>query len=346
MKQSDRGEGGLAPPLLKEGSLRKDLRWAREVSWRSFGKQIHFYVPSFSPHRSRLASALRGSYPSISITGSFCSLRCDHCGGKVLENMLSATSPQKLAELCRSLKEKGAVGCLISGGCQPTGEVPLRRFLPAIRWVKRELGFHVAVHTGVVKDEELAWGLKEAEVDAVLVDVIGCEETVKQVYHAELGVEDYRRTLQLLHEAQVPLVPHVLVGLHHGRLRGEFKALKLISRYNPQALIIIVLNPLKGTVMESVTPPSPREVVQVIIHARKLMPATPLVLGCVRPLRRHRAETDRLAVEAGVNAIAFPSEEAVRLAEKMGLDVSFSPFCCSQVFSDLSQTPIRQQIQH
>jgi uncharacterized radical SAM superfamily protein len=40
-------------------------------------------------------------------------------------------------------------------------------------------------------------------------------------------------------------------------------------------------------------------------------------------------------VRAGVDAIAFPVEEAIRLAESINLEKSFSPLCCSQIFEDI-----------
>ncbi len=65
------------------------------------------------------------------------------------------------------------------------------------------------------------------------------------------------------------------------------------------------------------------------------MPETPLVLGCMRPKGEHRKRTDMLAVRAGVNAVAFPVEEAIQLAESLKLEISFSPLCCSQIFEDI-----------
>jgi hypothetical protein len=43
-------------------------------------------------------------------------------------------------------------------------------------------------------------------------------------------------------------------------------------------------------------------------------------------------------VQTGVNAIAFPAEEAVRLAEALGLEATFSSLCCSQIFEDIERS--------
>jgi uncharacterized radical SAM superfamily protein len=36
-----------------------------------------------------------------------------------------------------------------------------------------------------------------------------------------------------------------------------------------------------------------------------------------------------------VDAIAFPTEQAVRFAENQRLRISFSSYCCSQVYLDI-----------
>jgi uncharacterized radical SAM superfamily protein len=111
----------------------------------------------------------------------------------------------------------------------------------------------------------------------------------------------------------------------------------MISRYSPSAVITIAFMPIRGTPMEKASPPEPEDIVRVLVSARLLMPETPLVLGCMRPKGEHRKRTDALAVGAGVDAIAFPAEEAIKLAESMNLKLSFSSLCCSQIFEDILQ---------
>jgi uncharacterized radical SAM superfamily protein len=65
-----------------------------------------------------------------------------------------------------------------------------------------------------------------------------------------------------------------------------------------------------------------------------MFPGTPLALGCMRPKGTIRAETDVLALKAGVDAVAFPSEEAIRHASNQGYKTRFSSFCCAQLYLD------------
>ncbi|MBS7638993.1 MAG: radical SAM protein [Candidatus Bathyarchaeia archaeon] len=327
---SEIGENTLPEEFIEE------ILRARDASWSRFGRRIHFYIPGFTYYNNRYFKSSSSSFPSISITGAYCSLNCDHCGGKILRTMIPATTPRRLVEVCAELKEKGALGCLISGGCLPNGSVPIAKFLDAILEVKRRFNLTIVVHTGLV-DFDVARGLRDAGVDAVSIDIIGSDETIRKIYHLNASVDKYAESLEALKAAGVAFTPHVLVGLHYGGLRGEIEALKLISKYDPPALIIIVFFPIKGTRMESIKPPPPKTVIDVLLKARWLMPNTPIALGCARPKGPHRIITDVLAVEAGVNAIAFPSVEAIEKARSMGLEMVFSQVCCSQIYRDISR---------
>lgn len=252
----------------------------------------------------------------------------------MLDTMYPATSPDALFELCTQLRQKGAIGCLISGGCLPNGAVPLGQFIQAISRVKRELGLTVFVHTGVI-DAETAESLKEAGVDAALIDIIGSNETAREIYNLDISVEDYSRSLKALDEAGIEFVPHVIVGLHYGRLKGELHALQMISKYEPSALVIIAFMPIRRTEMENVNPPTSIDMARVVAMGRLEFPKTPLVLGCMRAKDKYRTETEILAIKAGVDAIAFPTEETVRFAESLGYEVSLSSHCCAQIYADM-----------
>jgi uncharacterized radical SAM superfamily protein len=312
--------------------LDERIKQARLLSWKYFGKRIFFYAPGFAHYENRYFRSSRNAFPTISITGTSCSLNCNHCGGRLLETMIPATSPQMLVETCRKIKAKGSVGCLISGGCLPDGSVPIERFIDAIAEAKR-LGLTVVVHTGLI-DLDTARRLKSAEVDAVSIDIIGSEETAKEIYHIDASTKNYRQSLLSLKSSGIHFTPHVLVGLHYGEIRGELNALRMTAECQPSALILIVFFPIRGTKMENVEPPSPETVADMLVNARAMMPKVPIALGCARPKGKHRTNLDVLAVKAGVNGVAFPTVEAVNAAEKLGLEVTFSGLCCSQILAD------------
>ncbi|MEM2104236.1 MAG: radical SAM protein [Candidatus Bathyarchaeia archaeon] len=296
-------------------------------------RKIYFYAPSFTYYKTAYFCSSAKDFPTISVTGTGCALKCKHCGGKVLENMYPAKTPEELYNLCAKLKTEGAVGCLISGGCLSDGSVPLDRFIKTIGKLKADFGLTVFTHVGVV-DLEKALRLKEARVDAVLIDIIGADETIKEIYNLNVTVENYKSSLKALSQAGLHFVPHIIVGLHYGKLKGELNALQMISKYKPSALVIIAFMPIHGTEMACVEPPKPIDIARVVTIARIMFPETPIALGCMRPKGRHRKVTDILAIKAGLNAIAFPAEEAIKFAEENNCRISFSRYCCSQIYLD------------
>jgi uncharacterized radical SAM superfamily protein len=298
-------------------------------------KNAHFYAPSFMHYKTSHYRSSPTQFPTVSVTGTACALNCKHCGGRVLETMHPANTPEKLFEFAVKLKQNGASGCLVSGGCLPDGSVPLKQFIPAIEKIKRELGLTVFVHTGII-DAATAAALKTARVDAALIDIIGSDETIKKVCNLNVTVKDYAHSLNVLQEAGLNFVPHVIVGLHDGKLKGELDALKMVASVKPSAIVVIAFMPIHGTAMANVKPPQPAEIAKVTATARLMFPETPLVLGCVRPKGKHRAKTDVLALKAGVDAIAFPDEEAIKYAEAQGYAFSFSSYCCAQIYVDIA----------
>ena len=222
----------------------------------------------------------------------------------------------------------------MGGGCLQDGSVPLKLFVSTLRRIKKELGLTVFVHTGIV-DHELANKLKIAGIDAALIDIIGSEQTIHEVYNLRTSVESYDLSLKFLKQSGMNFIPHLVVGLHYGELRGESHAIDVISSHTPSALVILSFIPIHGTKMANVNPPKPIDIARAIAVARLKLPRTPLILGCMRPKGDHRSKTDILAVKAGVDGIAFPSEEVIDYTKRSGFRFSFSSACCANIYRDI-----------
>ena len=297
-----------------------------------FGNVLECYSPTSYPYKipdHKQKGAHR--FISISVTGMACSLMCDHCEGRLLKGMEPALDPETLLQKCTEVKKKGGEGVLISGGSDAQGHVPLARFGKAIQTIKKDLGLEVIVHTGLV-DEKTASILGDANIDAAMIDIIGDSDVAKDVYHIEDGPTKMARSLDLLIEQGIPIAPHVLVGLNYGKLGGELEALDMISQRNPDAVVIISLNPIRKTAMEHAKPPTPESVGRVMTVARLAMPKTPLLLGCARPMGVHKIESDKYAIRCGANGVAYISQEGVDLAREMNLNPVFSDVCCSLAY--------------
>ena len=292
---------------------------------------MHFFRPAFRIYEPgpSLESGPCGT-TSLSITGPKCRLLCKHCGASLLRNMKAAVTPEALLQEAQRVFERGGRSILVSGGAEEDGGVPLVPFLSTLKKIRSQWGLQVLVHTGLVSSET-ADGLAEAGIQAALLDIIGHEDTIRQVYHLRASVEDYEESLRRLTERAIPTAPHVIMGLHFGRMKGEIQALEIIRRYPVKALVLVGLRPLPHTAMAGVRPPDPETLGDFFVRARKMFPQTPVVLGCERPLGRHRQQTDIQAVTAGLDGIAFPSEQALNRAREQGLEIRASADCCALI---------------
>ncbi len=294
---------------------------------------LHCYVPGMVHYETTFFKSTPQCFPAISVTGKECHLHCKHCQGKLLERMTSATTPKDLYLACMEIKRAGGVGCLVSGGSLKDGSVPLLDFVPTIKRIKSKLGLKVVVHTGLVYPS-VAEALADAGIDAAMFDVIGAEGTAREVYHLDCDMEAFEKSISLLEDKKIPVVPHIVVGLHYGKLKGERQAMAMIARHRPTAVVIVAFMPLDRTPMQETEPCSPSDIARVVLACRLLMPSTPLLLGCGRPPGMHKVETDILALKAGVDGIAFPSEDACNFAQDLGLRISFHQQCCSLLWQE------------
>jgi uncharacterized radical SAM superfamily protein len=297
------------------------LKKARELSWKSLGKKITFFLPGMFS-----CNGVSGKYPALSITGSDCALQCEHCKATLLETMIEASTPAMLVEKCLRLAERGNHGVLLSGGCDEKGQLPWEPFIPAIREIKKNTNLFLSIHCGLVNDQQ-AEQLREAGVDQALIDVIGDDETYQAIYHVDFGVSKIQEALGSLQKAGLPVIPHVVCGLHFGRMKGERHTLEMISRFNVEQMVIVSLMNTRRTPLWKAASPRAEEVAEIIAEAKLKMPAVTVSMGCAR--ERGNLEMELLAIDAGINRLALPSEEAVKRAETYGLQIRYQKTCCS-----------------
>lgn len=294
-----------------------------------FGNEITFHAPGLKSYNIEgFEQKNPKAFLPISITGGGCALACDHCDSKILEPMLPLNPKEGLFTMCERLAKAGTESVLISGGSQKNGQVPFMKHISDIIRIKKELGLKIIMHTGLV-DEIMAKGLKDAGVDGVALDIIGANETIKEVYHLDLTIDDYDQSMQLLTKYGLSIRPHIILGLHYGKMLGEYKALEMISKYPVHALILVILTPLHETPMRGVKPPDTEEVATFFKHSRIQMPDTKILIGCARPSGEYKKIVDRAAIDAGLNGIAYPAEGVIEHARSIGLVPKFFENSCS-----------------
>lgn len=248
----------------------------------------------------------RETFPSVSVTGKSCELDCAHCGGHYIEGMIP------IDEFVPGPKTRG---CLISGGCGVDGSILLP--FEKIRRLK-EMGLILNIHTGLV-DEETAEKL-DGLANCVSIDVIGDSDTAREVYRIDKGLEDYKKSLELLEKYGINFMPHVCLGLNKGGYSGEDKAFEMIRKYSDKITLIILI-PTPGTRFADVKIDE-EHVLSMIRLAREMFPI--VNMGCMRP-RIKRIEEELVKLDGVVR----PSKWVKEAAAKAELEITEKGVCCA-----------------
>ncbi|MDJ0918367.1 MAG: radical SAM protein [Woeseiaceae bacterium] len=293
-------------------------------------RPIRFSTPTFKEYESsELEGCGQNSFPAFSITGGACGLNCDHCQKKILEPMIPALNPASLDRQVRQMVQRESLnGFLLSGGSNKKNEINYSRYLPVIEKLKRDFPhLRVAIHSALM-DEPRARAMESAGVDTVMMDVIGAEETIREVYKLDRPVEDFESTLAALCSTNMEVTPHIVIGLHYGKILGEANALDIVSRYPVTALVLVVIMPFYAKPGTFVTPGT-TDVGRIFLEARERLPEQQVLLGCARPPGMHKRVTDAYAIMAGLDGIAFPADGAVSVAHNIGRPFEQAHSCCS-----------------
>jgi len=293
-------------------------------------RPIRFSTPTFKAYSScELTGCGKNAFPAFSVTAGGCALDCDHCRAKILEPMIPATKPAILERRVREMVEtEGLGGFLLSGGSNRANEIRYEPYYPVIERLKRDYPhLRIAIHSALL-DAARARMMEAAGVDTAMMDVIGAEETLRQVYHLDRPVEDFEATLEALCATRMQVVPHIVIGLHYGRILGEARALDIVARHPVHSLVLVVIMPFyaKPGTFET---PAAQDVGRIFMAARARIADREVLLGCARPPGMHRRVTDAYAVAAGLDGIAFPADGAVAAAHALGREAVQEHACCS-----------------
>ena len=159
---------------------------------------------------------------SVSVTGTACALNCAHCGARYLEHM----------QPIWDLDLKAATSCLVSGGCDEHGVVPLARHAADITRLGHN--YRLNLHVGLIDPDELA--ALDLPIDVISFDLVGDAATAREVYGLDVSLATYMAHLNALQRI-APVVPHITIGLHAGKIRGEYAAIDaLVDKLDRQVL--------------------------------------------------------------------------------------------------------------
>jgi len=297
-------------------NLEKFFDITQRVKLENFGNSLKIYVPG-------------ERFPAISITGNECELHCEHCNGKYLNSMISIRDNKKLEEYLLNHSKNGGVGILLSGGCLSDGSVPILNYLDTIKEIKKKTNLIINTHTGLL-NEETAKKLAKAKVDIISFDVNLDAEIIKNIYHLNKELVDYKKAIALLKRYNLNIVPHVCIGLYYGKLHKELDSIKFIkeSGLNPSLIVFIALIPPNKKKFKT---PISSDISKIIGITRLIFPKTEISLGCMRPRKKYREQIELNSFKAGINRIEMPSAKTLKKIKKIYPEIKFQYYsaCCA-----------------
>jgi uncharacterized radical SAM superfamily protein len=253
---------------------------------------------------------------AVSITGSSCSLSCAHCKGHYLKHMEDQWGPYG--------KGNGKItSYLISGGCDSEGAVPLVDNFEYIK--KLSADYKVIAHTGLIKKKDIE--LVSPYLDAASFNMMGNDETISEIYNLDKSVSDFITCYDNL-KKKVKTFPHITMGLHNGKILGEYDAVDLLAKHGASTLVFNVIIPTKGTEFHEVEPPGIKNIIDVISYAKQRLKDAKIYLGCMRPGGLYREKLDERVVNIGIDRIVMPAKSARQKAQADGVKIQHKSECC------------------
>jgi hypothetical protein len=269
---------------------------AKSMYESNFGKEITFVLPVKTK--------------TISLTKEECALNCAHCNKHWLKGMSSLDDIDNVKS------------CLISGGCDINGRVPLTENLEVIKNLSKKI--KLIAHTGLISEEDV----KKISpfIDSVSFNLVGDNKTIKEVFGIEKKVDDFVNSYLAL-KKHAKVYPHITIGLHAGKIKGEWNALEILKRFGTDAIVFNVLIPTPNTKYSNIEPPKIKEVLKIISSTRLNFPNTPIYLGCMRPKGKYRRQLDEKVIGL-VNRVVMPADTAIKKAKELDYKIKKFEECC------------------
>ncbi len=253
-------------------------------------------------------------FVSLSITGSWCALKCSFCGARYLYSMDFAESLEKLRDLMHYYYRAGTRGFLISGGFTEEGYLPVTgELLDFLREFRRGREVFLSVHLGLAPRDLVD---KALEVfDLVDFEVPPSEEYVRSGRGLSASLEDYLKTLEYVtaEYGEDRVAPHVVLNSPFASWQQELEVLRRVGAVHRRIAVLLLY--------ASGAAPEEARVLEAARVSRSLFGE--VSLGCMRP-RGRSALVERLVSGGYLDRVANPGSEVVK---KLGMRVVRA--CCS-----------------
>ena len=243
--------------------------------------------------------------------------------------MIPATSRRCSSSKVRELvATQDLQGFLLSGGSTRLNEIPYERYYPVLERLNRDLPqMKIAIHSALMDARGRA-------SDGSRRCRHGHDGRHRRPGHHPRGLSPrppgrgFRATLAALCKTSMKVSPHIVVGLHYGRILGEQRALDIVSRHALHSLVLVVVMPFYAKPGTFAAPDTTRR--RKDIHGGKEATRGSPGAARLRTAAGHAQRvTDAYAVMAGLDGIAFPADGALGVAHAIGRPFYQEHACCS-----------------
>ena len=263
---------------------------------------------------------VRKKFAVVSITGSYCYLRCKHCNARYLSSMIPS-SPKLLRKTIDKLYTQGVRGILLSGGFNKDGYLPIGESINDLEYAKK-LGFVINAHLGFIDKKDLLYDIKE------LIDVVDFEFTLSRNYIAntrgkKFSPETYKSTIENMVDAGLNVVPHLFLWHPWSSLDLLIEEINFIKNLGINTINTLVYIPSFSTYLDK------ERLLPLITSRIKWLRHEfegNIYMGCMRP-HILKKELDSFIVEKRlVERIANPHPLVIK---KFHNDIELFDACCS-----------------
>jgi uncharacterized radical SAM superfamily protein len=232
--------------------------------------------------------------------------------------MLHIEDPAGMVRLVDDILASEGNGMLVSGGCDPSGRVPVLRMEDPIRYASGK-GLKVNVHAGFLNERD-AECLVAAGVTAFSADIHQDPMVIRNVLNLDVSPSAYADSVDNILKAGGTPAVHLTAGFGTADLS---LSADLVRNKGLKDVILLALVPTKGTITEDTLISEDA----IVDSARMLIGmGFGVTLGCMRP-RVHRNLEIRCILE-GVRRIANPSRGTISWAKENGFTVVERRMCC------------------
>lgn len=180
-------------------------------------------------------------FVSISVTGSWCGLKCSFCLGRYLSSMISSETPEKLRDIVLHYYNNGVRGFLISGGFNREGYLPIsREFISYLKEFRRMNQVFLSVHLGLAPRDLIDRALEV--FDLIDYEVPPSSEYIRHGRGINTSIEDYLKLLEYVTKeyGEDRISPHIVISSPLALLHQELDIVKEVSLVYRKILVLLL----------------------------------------------------------------------------------------------------------